>query len=336
MPFIDDVLTYKSLSIVGLEKNTGKTECLNYVLGRLKDMDKRIALTSIGIDGESRDIVTNTQKPEIRIYKGMIFISAEKHYLQRRITSEILDVSNIHTSLGRLVIAKAISSDKVLLSGPPDTHCLKAIIAEMNKYDVDLTIVDGALSRLSLASPAVTEGMVLATGAAYSANIPELVRKTKYVVDLINLPEVEPELKRKLDFVESGIFAVDAESNLHDLNVQSVFMLEKAKDKIFSYGNRLFVAGATSNNLFEFLRMQKNVNNIELIVKDFTKIFATPDVYYSFVKKGGKVRVATKTKLAAVCINPTSPQGYRLSSDELKAAMQDALQMPVYDVKKLK
>ncbi|HPV57604.1 MAG TPA: hypothetical protein PKW61_10790, partial [Tenuifilaceae bacterium] len=222
MPFIDDVLTYKSLSIVGLEKNTGKTECLNYVLGRLKDMDKRIALTSIGIDGESRDIVTNTQKPEIRIYKGMIFISAEKHYLQRRITSEILDVSNIHTSLGRLVIAKAISSDKVLLSGPPDTHCLKAIIAEMNSYNVDLTIVDGALSRLSLASPAVTEGMVLATGAAYSANIPELVRKTKYVVDLINLPEVEPELKRKLDFVESGIFAVDAESNLHDLNVQSV------------------------------------------------------------------------------------------------------------------
>lgn len=87
MPFIDDVLTYKSLSIVGLEKNTGKTECLNYVLGRLKDMDKRIALTSIGIDGESRDIVTNTQKPEIRIYKGMIFISAEKHYLQRQITS---------------------------------------------------------------------------------------------------------------------------------------------------------------------------------------------------------------------------------------------------------
>ncbi len=129
MPFIDDVLTYKSLSIVGLEKNTGKTECLNYVLGRLKDMDKRIALTSIGIDGESRDIVTNTQKPEIRIYKGMFFISAEKHYLQRQITSEILDVSNIHTSLGRLVIAKSISSDKVLLSGPPDTHCLKAIIA---------------------------------------------------------------------------------------------------------------------------------------------------------------------------------------------------------------
>ena len=58
-------------------------------------------------------------------------------------------------------------------------------------------------------------------------------------------------------------------------------------------------------------------------------------MYYSFIRKGGTVKVVTRTKLAAVCINPVSPQGYRLSSDELKAAMQDALQMPVYDVKKL-
>ena len=335
MPFIDDVLTYKSLSIVGLEKNTGKTETLNYILGRLKNMDKRIALTSIGIDGESRDIVTNTQKPEIRIYNGMIFISAEKHYLQRRITSEILEVSNIHTSLGRLIIAKAISSDKVLLSGPADTHNLKALITSMAKYDIDLTLVDGALSRLSLASPAVTDGMILTTGAAYSANIPVLVRKTKYVHDLINLPEVEPELKEKLDLVDSGIIAIDRENNLHDLDVQSAFMLKKVKDKVFSYGNRLFVAGATSDNLFEFLRIQKNVASIELVVKDFSRIFASPDIYYSFIKKGGKVKVVTKTKLAAVCINPISPQGYNLNSDELKASMQEALQMPVYDVKKL-
>ena len=335
MPFIKDVLTYKSLSIVGLEKNTGKTETLNYILGRLKNMDKRVALTSIGIDGESRDIVTDTQKPEIRIYQGMIFISTEKHYLQRRITSEILEVSNIHTSLGRLVVAKAINSDKVLLSGPADTQNLKTLIASMAKYNIDLTMVDGALSRLSLASPAVTEGMILTTGAAYSANIPVLVRKTKYIYDLINLPEVEPELKQKLDLVDSGIIAIDSENNLHDLGVQSVFMLKKVKDKIFTYGNRIFVAGATSNYLFEFLRMQKNIASIELIVKDFSRIFASPDVYYSFLKKGGKVRVVTKTKLAAVCINPISPQGYNLSSDELKASMQEALQMPVYDVKKL-
>ena len=42
MPFINDIATFKSLSIVGLEKNTGKTECLNYILGRLKDRKREL------------------------------------------------------------------------------------------------------------------------------------------------------------------------------------------------------------------------------------------------------------------------------------------------------
>ena len=35
VPFINDILKHNSLSIVGLQKNTGKTECLKYVLERL-------------------------------------------------------------------------------------------------------------------------------------------------------------------------------------------------------------------------------------------------------------------------------------------------------------
>ena len=31
MGFVDDISDYRSLAIVGLEKNTGKTECLNYI-----------------------------------------------------------------------------------------------------------------------------------------------------------------------------------------------------------------------------------------------------------------------------------------------------------------
>ena len=57
MTFIDDILKYNSLSIVGLQKNTGKTVSLNYVLDRLPIERKRIAVTSIGIDGETTDQV---------------------------------------------------------------------------------------------------------------------------------------------------------------------------------------------------------------------------------------------------------------------------------------
>ena len=71
MPFVDQILRYKSLSVVGLGKNTGKTECLRYIIRRLYELNKVPAVTSIGIDGEGVDRVTATPKPEILLEKGM-------------------------------------------------------------------------------------------------------------------------------------------------------------------------------------------------------------------------------------------------------------------------
>lgn len=328
-------MKYKSIAIVGLAKNAGKTECLNYILRRVKNTGKRFALTSIGIDGESRDQVCQTPKPEIEIYENMIFVTSELHYREKRLVAEIMDVSTQQTSLGRLVTAKAISSGKVLLSGPANTGSLKNLIQEMKRYDVDTTIVDGALSRLSLSSPAVTEAMVLATGAALSCNIPQLVRKTKYVYDLICLDEVETEIKLKLANLEQGVWAIDEEGRVHDLDIPSVFMLENKKEEVFNHGNTIYVAGAISDKLLHFLRQQKQIEEITLIMRDFTKMFALPETYYAFVKKGGRIKVLQKSKLLAVCINPQSPEGYCLDSDELRDAMQASLGIPVYDVRKL-
>ena len=335
MPFIEDILKYKSLSIVGLEKNTGKTECLNYVLKRLKDTDRQIALTSIGIDGETVDQVKNTHKPEIELQKDTIFITSEKHYREKLLVSEIIDISEQHTSLGRLVTAKAKGTGKVLISGPADTVWLKSIVKQMESMNVDTTIVDGALSRLSLGSPAVTESMVLATGAAVSANIPQLVKKTKFVYDLINIEEYVSDIKDELISKNKGIWAIDADGVLHDLDIPSVFLLEKNKDKLFNHGTVIYVTGAISDKLLNFLRIQKNIKDIVLIVKDFTKIFVTHQAYHSFLKRGGRINVLLRTNLIAVTVNPVSPEGFVLDSETLRAAMSESLQIPVYDIKKL-
>lgn len=333
--FIEEILKYNSIAIVGLAKNAGKTECLNYILRRVKNTGKRFALTSIGIDGESRDQVCQTPKPEIEVFEDMIFITSEMHYRDKRLVAEIMDVSTQQTSLGRLVTARAVSSGKVLLSGPADTGSLRTLIHDMKRWDVDTTIVDGALSRLSLSSPAVTEAMVLATGAALSCNIPQLVRKTKYVYDLICLNEAAPDIVRKLMAIEQGVWSIDDEGNIYDLDIPSVFMLENKKDDIFNHGNTLYVAGAISDKLLQFLRQQKQIREITLIMRDFTKMFASMETYYAFVKKGGTIQVLQKSKLLAVCINPQSPDGYCLDSDELRVAMQTSLGIPVYDVKRI-
>src|SRR5574344_2052674 len=164
MPFIGEILNYGSVSIVGLDKNTGKTECLNYIIKRLPLHSYKVAVTSIGIDGESLDQVTSTAKPEIVIREGMFFGTSEKHYRQRNILSELYAVSDESTALGRVVTAKALSEGKVLLSGPSSGSALKRWMSSLTEFGIDLILVDGALSRLSTASPAISEAMVLSTG----------------------------------------------------------------------------------------------------------------------------------------------------------------------------
>lgn len=333
MPFVNDILSHRSVSIVGLEKNTGKTETLNYVLNRLKSVDASIALTSIGVDGEQTDSATRTPKPEIVLPKGIVFVTSEKHFHQKKLVADILDVSEKSTALGRLITAQSLSEGKIILSGPAETVGIKRIIDKMPQWGVHTTLVDGALSRLSLASPAVTDAMVLATGVVVSANIPQLVRKTLFIKELIDLPQVESTLVEQLKGIKKGIWAIDREGNVHDLEIPSVFLLEKRQNDIFRFGTRIYAHGAVSDNLLRLLRNQKK--EMELIIHDFSKMFASQEEVNRFVKSGNRITTVTKTKLIAVTVNPTSPNGIMLHSETLCGAMRDALNVPVYDVRQL-
>ena len=149
MPFINDLISYKSVSVVGLEKNTGKTETLNYILKRLSNYDGVVGVTSIGIDGEGVDQVTQTAKPEIYLPAGTLFTTSEGHYTTKKLTSEILNVSQRRTSLGRLVTARVKIGGKVLLSGPADPVGIKSVLADYELLGERLSRVYGALSRMS-------------------------------------------------------------------------------------------------------------------------------------------------------------------------------------------
>lgn len=330
---IKEILQYRSVSFVGMEKNTGKTECLNYVLKRLYESDKKVAITSIGIDGERVDQVTDTPKPEIELAKGTIFVTSEKHFKERRPTSNILDLSTFSTSLGRLVTAEALQRGKAIISGPSTTGRLKEILSQMTHYGVDITLVDGALSRKSFGSPTVSECLVLSTGAALSPHLPELIRKTQFTCRLIHLKACPTEFQNSLSDIDTGLWSCDSDGQWHNLEIPSTLLLDKFKDRLFLYGHTFFVAGIITNKILDFLRMQKDIHDTTVIVKDFTKIFANIDSVNAYCNKGGKLQVLYPAHLLAVSVNPTSPSGYTIPSDLLVAKMSEALQVPVYDVR---
>ena len=311
MPFVGEILRHHSVSIVGLSKNAGKTECLNYILKRLPLEYFNVAVTSIGIDGETTDQVTGTAKPEITVREGMFFATSEKHFRQKRPLSELYDVGEEDTALGRVVTAKALQDGKVLLSGPSSAPALRRWMDSVSGFGIDLILIDGALSRMSTASPVVSEAMVLSTGAAYSANIRELVNKTAFVVELINLPlYCGP---------EPGV------------RVSSFTSL----DGVMDAANRVVeVEGALTDRLLQAAKAALVNGEMELVVGDFTKIFCSQELYRAFVKRGGRISVRMKSRLLAVCVNPVAPNGIVLDSDTLCRELSARIGLPVYDIVK--
>lgn len=343
MPFIQELLKYRSLSIVGLEKNTGKTECLNYVLDRLP-LDKiRVGVSSIGLDGERTDQVTRSSKPEIILREGVLFTTSEKHYKQRRIISELIEVEDQHTSLGRLITARAVSSGKVMLSGPPSSQSLRRWIDRLKtNYNVDLCIIDGALSRLSPASPAISEAMILATGAALSMSINELINKTAFTVELIGIEKSKKKISDLLAEKPSGVWNYNSLNRNFSPLYESAFTLEREFNGVGNEGDHkksdqsefdtIFISGALTDRLLKKLSSGKREITKEVVVRDFTKIFITPLTYRNFIKRGGKISVLQRSNLIAVCVNPVSPNGYSLDSDMLCKELEAKIGLPVYDI----
>ena len=136
-----------------------------------------------------------------------------------------------------------------------------------------------------------------------------------------------------MDAIQQGVWAVGPEGECIDLKLPSVFMLEKSGTDLLQYGHRIFIAGAVSDKVFQFLRVQKQT--VELIVRDFTRVFSAPESFYAFLRKGGRVQVLHRSRLLAVTINPQSPGGLLLDSLRLQQALEESLQIPVYDVKKI-
>jgi hypothetical protein len=333
MPFIEEVLKYKSISFVGMEKNAGKTQTLNYVLGRLRTFSNiKLALTSIGVDGETVDIVTSSSKPSIEIYPDTTFITSQALYAQKEIVSAIEEISKETTALGKLITAKAITRGKVLLGGPSNNKSLKEFIEKLTQTH-DITLVDGALSRKSFGSPSITQAMILSTGASLSASLPVVVKKTKFIYQMTQLPQYR-EHYEDLQQIESGIYAITQEGII-DLQIPSLMMIDKYKDKIFAKGTRIYVAGALNDKFVQFLKIQKNIKEIEIIIKDFTKIFAQEDNVLQYLNKGGQIKVLEKTNLIAITANPISPTGYNFNNEEMLEALRKEIPINIYNIKQI-
>ena len=293
----------KTMSIVGMCKNAGKTTMLNWLLtgGHLRGT---LGLTSIGRDGESTDVVTGTEKPGIFVREGTLIATAKDMLRLGDVTKEILMTTGIPTPLGEVVILRARSAGYVQLAGPSITTQLRSVSESFFALGAEKSVIDGALGRKSLGARAVADGVILCTGASYDMNMDKVVADTAHIYHLMNLPKA-PTLPPECTALAACVK---------------------------EHGAALLPGALTDTMVLPLLRAGA-LRSCRLVVKDPSKVLLKPDTLDKLATRSVTLETEEAARTLCVTVNPVSAYGWRFDKDAFMAAMTAAVDAPVINVK---
>lgn len=336
MDFKGIIDNYCKISIVGTFKNAGKTAALNELINIAANSGRKIGITSIGRDGERRDIVTNTDKPPIFAAEGTIIATAETCVLNSEASLEILNVTDFQTAIGRIVICRVVEGGFVEIAGPDSNSEINLVCDMMRGLGAETIMIDGALNRKTQASPVVADAVILSTGAVLGRSIELVVEKTVHMVKLLTLPRVNKSILKTCEEAATLNHVSFIDSNSRIINTQFKTALGSANkivELIKDEYEYIVIPGTLVNSFIKSMQAILRHKKITLVVRDGTKVFVEPMDYNVFVKLGGRLEVIEPIKLAAVTVNPCSPEGYSFEPAVLIEAMKEALDpIDVFDV----
>lgn len=333
---LNTIRKYRSVSIIGMDKNVGKTTVLNHILSKAWG-SITLGVTSIGRDGESKDGVTWTDKPKIFIESGTYIATAKECLFKGDITKEIIETTGIHTPMGEVVIARALSDGFVELGGPSINAYMKEICNKLSLLGGELILVDGALSRRTSASPAVTEACILSTGASFHRSMDKVVEMTNYTVKLLSLKkEVDEDVISLVNsqLQSSRIGIIYKDKSVEKLDIQT--SLEASRDIVESLNkdvSHVVIKGVISDKLIEdIIKTTDKYKSITFLVEDGTKLFLMQETFNKFEGLGGRFSVIDSINLACITCNPKSPFGYEFDKDLFLEKLSRKINLPVIDI----
>jgi hypothetical protein len=176
--------------------------------------------------------------------------------------------------------------------------------------------VDGALDRVSSASPSATEACILASGASLSRDLNVVLRKTKLRTSLFKLDKVDEIIGDLID--EDKITLINTELEVDFPKIKTIVnssqeLLEYVKENT----KYIYLPGAITFKGIKDL-IESWGNDKWIIVKDGSRIFIEWDEYSLLLRKNIRLLVLREINLIAITINPLAPQGYFFNKEIMK------------------
>ncbi len=316
------------ISIVGNAKNAGKTTVINHLIDGY--FNRVIALTSIGLDGEEIDQVTFQEKPRIFAKRNFIIATAINTLEMFEAEYEIIEETDIFTSIGRVVIAKITKEGNVLVAGPSIISEMEKLISILEKYSPERIFIDGAFFRHSTAR--ISQATVLVIGANLSADMDKVVNNARLAIKKFQLPLFDR--FKGLDKVENICF-IDEENNIIQMdftsllgNINKIFLSAK---KNYKY---LYFPKALTNDFVREMVVRRHEIHFDIIVNSPVNIQLDEKNLDNIFKIKSNVFVLESVNLIAICYNPTSTRGYTFDELDFRKKLSEITTLELFNVKK--
>jgi hypothetical protein len=264
-PLTELLASTRRLALVGLAKNTGKTETLAAILAEHATAGRLVGVTSIGRDGEEHDVIdARIDKPRVHLQKGGLVASTGALLRASGVAHERLVQTGVRTPLGEVVIARLSEPGTVEVAGPSAAADVRAVSEAMAELGAEQVLIDGAIDRRAASAPAVADGLLMATGAVLGEDIAQVVAATADAVDLVRLPRAaDPDPQECVALTRGLVLNADPAqiaALLAEHPRASTFLVEGALGERFLEG----LLGA---------RRERAGRELRIVVGDPTKVF---------------------------------------------------------------
>lgn len=318
----------RSVAVMGMTKNTGKTVCLNHLIAQAHGSRKSVGLTSIGRDGEAHDQVFSIPKPPVMVMAGCLVATARDTLLRAKVPTRQVGATGVDSPMGEVLIIKALQAGAMEVAGPSRSHDQHKVMAMLRQCCADIVFVDGALGRSQHASPAMADGVVLATGAAIGGGIGDVLRKTRDRMAMLGIApapaDVAEQVQPIFDQGGVGVWRRDGTCVLHEpiatINAAPVLLSVLAADV-----GVVAVSGAVGRRLWEaLLALAERHADLIVVVADGTRLFIDALDLSAFEQRGGRLYALRGITLIGIALNPYSPFGGSFDAAEFLAQARSA------------
>jgi hypothetical protein len=342
-----------ALALVGLAKNTGKTVTLAAILAEHAAAGRLVGVTSIGRDGEEHDVIdARIDKPRVQLQADSLVATTGELLRASGLAHERLVQTGVRTPLGEVVLARLSEGGTVEVAGPSAADDVRAVSEAMSELGAEQVLIDGAIDRRAASSPAIADGLVMATGAILGEDIDDVVAATSDAVDLVRLPAASANA-RAADARTSDVGRAcapivneasgEAGSDGHErieLDRRLVLNAEPAEIATLlrehPRAGVLVVEGALGERFLEGLlaaRRERAGRELRIVAGDPTKVFLSRRGPRWYARQGVSIEVLQTIELKAITVNPLAPQSHSFDSRVLRELIEAAVaDVPVLDV----